>query len=155
MINGKILRVSEYFDEFNNHIEYKILLSITILDECSSEQLRSVDNILNKLYGIGSDYEKRTNESIIQLNSYEYLLPYDISVLLEVFELFTYGENTNAYLGDTLITKEQVSLINRKKFYFFVSEFLKNSIIDLREQEKKSAEATKELKKLLESIFGL
>lgn len=28
MINGKILRVSEYFDEFNNHIEYKILLSL-------------------------------------------------------------------------------------------------------------------------------
>ncbi len=155
MINGKILGVSEYFDEFNKNIEYKILLSVSILDECSFEQLRSVDNILNKLYGIGSDYEKRTNESIIQLDSYEYFLPYDISVLLEVFELFTYGENTNAYLGDTLITKEQVSLQNRKKFYFFVSEFLKNSIIDLKEQEKKSAEATKELKKLLESIFGL
>ena len=73
MINGKILRVSEYFDEFNNHIEYKILLSITILDECSFEQLRSVDNILNKLYGIGSDYEKRTNESIIQLNHSGYI----------------------------------------------------------------------------------
>lgn len=97
MINANILGVSEYFDEYLENTDYRILLSISALGEFSDEQFKKIDNILNKLYG-------QNSESIINLNYFadeaEYLLPYNIDVVIKILELFTYGEGINAYLGE-------------------------------------------------------
>lgn len=124
---------------------YEILLLVESLDENFNNQLIHIDETLNLLFGDESDYKKKTNKSITKIVSVDgkidYFLPCDIDVLITVLELFTYKNGTNAFLGDTLITREQLSRDKRGELRFLVSEFIKNNIIEMKEVEKEVKKA--------------
>lgn len=154
MIEVNLYSICELKSKDNE--EYKVLLSVQALDENYVDVLNHIDKILNLLFGEGSEYNKETQEKIIKINSLmninDYYLPCDIGVLILVLELFTYKKDTNAYLGDILITKKQLSGNKRRELYFLVSEFVKNGILDLKEKEEKEEKAILALGKFLEEF---
>lgn len=139
MINANILGICECISKDSK--EYKILISINVFDEEFSKRLESIEKLLDSLCREDNLNKQKTNRAITRIDSYEngaeYLLPYDFDLLIEILTLLTYMKGTNAFVCDEIITKEQLSVNNRKEFYFFLAEIFKNSILTLKEAEKK------------------
>lgn len=137
MINANLYSVCENCDGVRG---YSILLSIVSLDKEFDKYLSYYDNLLNSLYGKDNEYNKNTQRNIIKVNSFnfctDYYIPCDIGLIIEILELFTYMQETNAFLGNDFIMKEQLIKTKRRELYFQVSEFVKNGILELKEEEK-------------------
>lgn len=139
MINANLYSVCESHDGVKG---YSILLSVVSLNKEFDSYLSHVDKLLDLLYGKESEYHKKTKRNIIKVNSLnfcnDYYIPCDIGLIIDILELFTCMRETNAFLGNDFINREQLLRINRREFYFFVSEFVKNRIINLQKEEKQS-----------------